>query len=112
MTALRATYYFPLERLCVERDLGTTHELSVDGSRVRVTPPAREAGPRMTPEPPDLAIFPEPDPEPLPLIEGGADLRTSATAVSSADLAHVDLIRVQVLFERRCVRWELWRSGD
>lgn len=100
MTALRATYYFSVERLCVEPDLlGTTHELSVDGRRVRVTLPAVDAGPRSTMESPDLTIFPDPAPGKLPLIEGGAELRTSATAVSSADLAKVDLIRVEVLFD-------------
>lgn len=99
MTALRATFYFPVERLCIENDLlGTTHELSVDDHRVRVTLPSREAEPRRAAEARESIAFPDPDPESLPLIEGGAELRSSATAVASG-FARIDVIRVEVLFD-------------
>lgn len=100
MNALRATFYFPVERLCVEPDLlGTTHEVDVDGRRVRMTLPSREAEPRRADKAPNPGSFPDPDPGWLPLIEGGAELRSSATVLSSGGLAHVDVIRVEVLFD-------------
>jgi hypothetical protein len=58
-----------------------------------------EAPPRRADSAPDLSIFPDPNPPTLPLLEGAGDVSSSGAVLSSADFAHVDLIRVEVLFE-------------
>jgi hypothetical protein len=87
VTALRATFYFPIERLCVDRRLlGTTHGIDVAGRRILLTFPTREAAGEGGDSDPDLTAFPNPEPQPFPLIEGGRDEWTPA--VKAAGLAH------------------------
>jgi hypothetical protein len=100
VTALRATFYFPVDRLCIARELlGTTHDLDVDGRRVRLTFPTEEVAPQSEDEGPDPSIFPDPDPQFFPLIEGGAEVFSSSAVLSSPDFARIDWIRTEVLFD-------------